>query len=73
MKGRKRHIVVDTRENLLAVIVHAANVHDTKAGISTAKRAYERYPSIHKFCANAGYRGTFVSDLKEQLDLDVDI
>lgn len=59
--------------NLLAVVVHAANVHDTKAGISTAKRAYERYPSIQKFCADAGYRGTFVSDLKEQLDLDVDI
>ena len=58
---------------LLSVVVHAANIHDTKGGISTAKRAYERYPSIRKFCADAGYRGTFVSDLKEQLDLDVDI
>ena len=58
---------------LLSVVVHAANIHDTKSGISTAKRAYERYPSIQKFCADAGYRGTFVSDLKEQLDLDADI
>ena len=58
---------------LLSVVVHAANIHDTKGGISTAKRAYERFPSIRKFCADAGYRGTFVSDLKEQLDLDVDI
>ena len=58
---------------LLSVVVHAANIHDTKGGISTAKRAYEQYPSIQKFCADAGYRGTFVSDLKEQLDLDVDI
>ena len=58
---------------LLPVVVHAANIHDTKGGISTAKRAYERFPSIQKFCADAGYRGTFVSDLKEQLDLDVDI
>ena len=56
---------------LLSVVVHAANIHDTKSGISTAKRAYERYSSIQKFCADAGYRGTFVSDLKEQLDLDV--
>ena len=54
-------------------MVHAANIHDTKGGISTAKRAYVQYPSIQKFCADAGYRGTFVSDLKEQLDLDVDI
>ena len=58
---------------LLSVVVHAANIHDTKGGISTAKRAYERYPSIQKFCADAGYRGTFVSDAKEQLGLDVDI
>ncbi|MEY8420750.1 transposase [Oscillospiraceae bacterium 44-5] len=58
---------------LLSVVVHAANIHDTKGGIFAAKRGYERYPSIQKFCADAGYRGTFVSDLKEQLDLDVDI
>ena len=44
-----------------------------KGGISTAKRVYERYPSIQKSCADAGYRGAFVSALKEQLDLDVDI
>ena len=58
---------------LLSVVVHAANIHDTKSGISAAKRAYEKYPSIRKFCADAGYRGTFVSDMKEQLNLDVDI
>ena len=58
---------------LLSVHLHAANIHDTKRGITTAKRAYERYPSIQKFCADAGYRGTFVSDLKEQLGLSVDI
>ena len=72
-KGRKRHIVVDVRGFLLSVAVHAANIHDIKSGIPTAKRAYEQYSSIQKFCADAGYRGTFVSDLKEQLDLDVDI
>ncbi|MGQ5525718.1 transposase, partial [Chitinimonas sp. PSY-7] len=32
IKGRKRHIVVDTLGNLLHVEVHAANRHDTKAG-----------------------------------------
>ena len=58
---------------LLSVTVHAANIHDTKGGISAAKQSYERYPSIKKFCADAGYRGTFVSDVKEQLGLEVDI
>ena len=50
---------------LLSVAVHAANIHDAKGEISTAKQSYERYPSIQKFCAGAGYRGTF--------GLDVDI
>ncbi len=58
---------------LLSVVVHAANIHDTKSGVFTARQAYERYPFIQKFCADARYRGTFVSEVKEQLDLDVDI
>ena len=58
---------------LLSVTVHAANIHDTKGGISTARQACACYPSIQKFCADAGYRGTFVSDVKEQLSLEVDI
>ena len=53
--------------------VYALNIHDTKSGISTAKEAYTNYPSIQKFCADAGYRGTFVSDVKERLGLGVDI
>jgi putative transposase len=59
--------------NLLAVIVHAANIHDTKSGIQPAKLALERYPSIEKFCADAGYRGTFILDVDEILGVGVDI
>lgn len=59
--------------NLLAVVVHAANIHDTKSGIEPAKLAFERYSSIKRFCADAGYRGTFVLDVDEFLGLGVDI
>ena len=59
--------------NLLAVIVHAANIHDTKSGLSVAELAYKRYLSIKKFCADAGYRGTFVREVLEKLSLGVDI
>ena len=59
--------------NLLAVVVHAASIHDTKAGILAAKRAVEKYPSIRRFCADAGYRKTFEQDVKETLGLEVDI
>ena len=72
-KGRKRHLVVDTLGNLLAVVVHAANIHDTKAGIMPAKQACKRYPSIERFCADAGYRGTFTFDASQALGRGVDI
>ena len=60
VKGRKRHIVTDTMGNLLAIKVHAANIHDTKAGIMPAIKAKKKYPTIKGFCADAGYRKTFV-------------
>ena len=59
--------------NILSVVVHAANIHDTKSGIVPAKAAKKNYPSIKGFCGDAGYRGTFVSDIRQQLGLYVDI
>ena len=59
--------------NLLAVAVHAANIHDTKSGILAAKDAFEKYPSIQRFCADAGYRKTFEQDVSRELGLGVDI
>jgi len=53
-KGRKRHIVVDVMGNLLAVHVHAANIHDTKSGIIPGMEAFKKYPTIEKFCGDAG-------------------
>ena len=59
--------------NLLAVVVHAANIHDTKSGILAARDAFEKYPSIQRFCADAGYRKTFEQDVSRELGLGVDI
>lgn len=73
IKGRKRHIVVDTMGNLLAIVVHAANIHDTKSGINPAKKAYEKYHTIQKFCGDDGYRKSFEEAVSEQLGLGVDI
>ena len=57
----------------MSVAVHAANIHDTKSGILAANIAKKHYPSIQGFCADAGYRGTFVSDIRQQFGLSVDI
>ncbi|MCL1994593.1 MAG: transposase [Defluviitaleaceae bacterium] len=72
VKGRKRHIVSDVMGNLLAVKVHAANIHDTMAGEVVFKTAYAKYPSIKGCAADAGYRKTFVNALKE-IGIPVDI
>nr|DAJ35719.1 MAG TPA: putative transposase [Caudoviricetes sp.] len=63
-KGRKRHAVIDTMGNLLGIVVHAANIHDTKSGILAAQKACKKYPSIQAFCADAGYRGTCIDEVK---------
>ena len=58
--------------NLLAVAIHAANIHDTKSGILVARDAFKKYPSIQRFCADAGYRKTFEEDVSRELGLGVD-
>jgi putative transposase len=73
VKGRKRHIIVDTMGNLLAVCVHSAATHDTKAGIYPAMKAYHKYRTIEGFCGDCGYRKSFIENVKSELGLAVDI
>ena len=72
VKGRKRHIVTDIMGNLLHVLVHAANIHDTTAGGEVFKAALVKYPTIKGVCADAGYRKTFEAAVAE-LERTVDI
>jgi len=59
--------------NLLGIVVHAANTHDTKSGINPAKRAFTKYPTIENFCGDEGYRKTFIADVKTYLGKAVEI
>ena len=73
IKGRKRHILVDTIGNLLGVVVHAANIHDTKAGIMVVDKSLQIYPTIKAISADAGYRKTFEQDVMNNHNIPVDI
>lgn len=73
VKGRKRHIVTDTIGNLLTVKVHAANIHDTKAGRAVFQQAKFLYPSLTGVCADAGYRKTFEEFVLFVMQLTIDI
>lgn len=59
--------------NLLAVHVHAANIHDTKGGCYVFAKAMKQYPMIKGVCADAGYCGTFKRLIELVFKIRVDI
>lgn len=74
VKGRKRHIIVDTVGNLLAVVVHAANIQDRDGAKLVFKRLCEATAaSIERVWADAGYRGKLIDWVKEHFEAVLDI
>jgi len=73
IKGRKRHIITDTAGRLLHVQVHAANIHDTKAGCDVFDRVKEKFPTLKGFSADAGYQGTSVQHVEKEMGLKIEI
>lgn len=59
VKGRKRQIVVDTQGNLHQVLVHRANIHDSKGGAVLANIVLKQQKNVKKVLADLGYRGFF--------------
>lgn len=57
----------------MGVVVHRANLVDTKMGIWPAMVASCSYPTIKRYCADKGYRGTFIFDAYALLHCHVDI
>ena len=65
MKGRKRHIVVDTLGLLLRCVVHPADVQDRDGAKLVLKELAERFPRLTKIWADGGYAGQLVEQVKE--------
>jgi putative transposase len=57
VKGRKRHILVDTMGNLLTVVVHSAGIQDRDGARQVFERAQEqgRMVRVKKVFADNGY------------------
>ena len=58
VKGRKRHIVVDTLGLLLAVLVHPAGESDGQKAPHLLKRLVGKVPLLEVILADQGYEGT---------------
>ncbi len=69
VKGRKRHIIVDTLGNLLEVVVHAANIQDRDgARLLLERLGKEARSSIKLIWADGAYKGRLVRWVREKLD-----
>lgn len=73
VKGRKRHILVDTLGNLLHAVVHPASIQERDSAQlllnAVAQAVWER---LERICADGGYRGKLVKWVKKTLDIVLD-
>ncbi len=72
-KGRKRHIIVDTMGLLLAVIVHAANEHDSKSAPFVIAELRGRFYRLVKIIADGGYRGELIDNTRKTFGWIIEI
>ena len=75
VKGRKRHILVDTMGNLVKALVTAANCADGKGAIKLLEQLPKAFfKRLRRLWADGGYRGEFVDWVGKHLKkLVVDI
>jgi transposase len=57
IKGKKRHILVDTLGLVLHAIVHPANIQDRDGGILVMATLFGMFPFLQKLFADGGYQG----------------
>lgn len=64
-KGRKQHIITDTLGLILVVVIHAANIHDSKGAFDVISNLRGRFPRLKKIVADGGYRGELIENVKK--------
>jgi putative transposase len=76
VKGRKRHLLVDTQGFVLKVVVSAADVQDRDGArlLAHALRFYgPQFPRLSLVWADAGYAGQLVEDLRQLMGWEVEV
>ncbi len=72
IKGRKRHVTVDTQGNVLNVIVSPGNITDAEGGTYSFGAIAHKYPSIEKAWADSAYK-SIVDDIRTWYGIDLEI
>ena len=75
MRGRKRHLLVDTGGRLLAVQVHPADIADGPGARGVLAQARRLVPSVRKLWADSAYNAealsTWLAQHWPRLDLEI--
>lgn len=67
IKGRKRHIVVDTTGLLFGLLVHAAGIQDRDGAPDVMKSIRQKCPKLRHIFADGGYAGPKLRDALKPL------
>lgn len=73
VKGRKRHIVVDTLGLVLWVCIQSADIQDRDGAVDVLTELKRYFQSIIKVFADGGYRGQLIDKIKKQLNIQLEI
>lgn len=74
IKGRKRHIIVDTIGYVLIALVHAANIYDGHAARKVLTALFSKMDTVKKIWADGTYKGEkFIQWVKEQFDCVLEV
>lgn len=75
VRGRKRHIVVDTQGNMLFGMVHPANIQDRDGAVDVLQAACQSFPTLRHIFADGGYAGpklaTALAWVQAKITLDI--
>jgi putative transposase len=72
-KGRKRQLLVDTRGNVLALLVHAADLQDREALVLLLDEFRDRFPRVVVILADEGYRAEWLDELSQEYGIAIQI
>lgn len=73
VKGRKRHLIVDTLGLVLAVVIQNAGVQDRDGASEVIKLLQQGWTGIVKIFADGGYRGKLIESVKKLFGIKLEI
>lgn len=73
VKGRKRHLLVDTLGLVLVILVQSAACSDSRGAKQVLSEAAKRFPTLRKVWADGTYRGSLLEWVKASCPFEVEI